>query len=490
MSNTKTNGPLFAMFPKSGQISASDTLLYNSPNENHLTTSPTRVFPDLQQILDNNTNAETGTCAGGRIAPPVPVPVNECFAEFLPTADYVGFAGTNATPLSLHFRFTARDVKGGTNAAAPDTTLLLATGAGPFLVTAPNTPGTWTAGSTRTVTWNVANTSAAPVNTANVKISLSVDGGHTYPFVLAASTPNDGSEAVVVPNTVTTQARVKIEAVGNVFFDVSNTNFVVSMPGVIGLDGIKIGGKATIDSFDSAVGPYGGANVGQAASVFSNLDILLGGATVGGSVRAAQGAVTLQSGAVVTGDVTAGGAISNKGTINGTATPNTPTPTIDPPDVAPCSPFSGTAGISGDFKYDAAKGDLTVSGKKSVTLADGTYCFHNLSLSGGSELHVNGPVKIFLTGKLEASGGSGFVNPTSVPANLQFSTSFDGKDGVKLSGGSQAYLSVYAPQTDVTLSGGSPVFGALLGKTLELSGNAVVHYDVQMTTVWAPYFTP
>ena len=65
MSNTKTNGPLFAMFPKSGQISESDTLLYNSPGENHLTTSPTRVFPDIQQILDNNTNADTGACPIG-----------------------------------------------------------------------------------------------------------------------------------------------------------------------------------------------------------------------------------------------------------------------------------------------------------------------------------------------------------------------------------------------------------------------------------------
>ena len=64
LNNTKTNGPLFAMFPKSAPISEADTLLYNSPNENHLTTSPTRVFPDLQQILANNTNADTGACTG------------------------------------------------------------------------------------------------------------------------------------------------------------------------------------------------------------------------------------------------------------------------------------------------------------------------------------------------------------------------------------------------------------------------------------------
>ena len=91
-----------------------------------------------------------------------------------------------------------------------------------------------------------------------------------------------------------------------------------------------------------------------------------------GGIRSALGPVTVQNGGVVTGDVQAGTTITNKGTINGTATPNSPSPTIAPPDVAPCSPFSGTAGHQRrQFKYDAAKGDLTVSGGKTVTLADG-----------------------------------------------------------------------------------------------------------------------
>ena len=47
--------------------------------------------------------------------------------EFLPTADYLGFTGVNAAPASLHFRFTARDLRmgGGGNSAA-DLTLTLA----------------------------------------------------------------------------------------------------------------------------------------------------------------------------------------------------------------------------------------------------------------------------------------------------------------------------------------------------------------------------
>jgi chitinase len=102
---------------------------------------------------------------------------------------------------------------------------------GPFIVTQPNTAVTWAIGSTQTVTWNVANTTAAPVNCADVKISLSTDGGNTYPTILAASTPNDGSETIAVPSYPTALARIKVVAVGNVFFDVSDVNFTINTPG-------------------------------------------------------------------------------------------------------------------------------------------------------------------------------------------------------------------------------------------------------------------
>jgi hypothetical protein len=234
LNNAKPDGPLFAMFPQSGQITDDNSLLYNSPGENHLGSDPTRVFPDLQQILDNNTNADTGSCTTGPIAPPVPQAITECYAESLPTSAYVGAtADGNTGALNtlvpgapfLKMRFTARDGKGGSNFA--NTQVNLAPGTGPFLVTAPNTAVKWGHGSTQTVTWNVAGTDAAPISDANVKISLSTDGGHTYPFVLAASTANDGSEAVTLPDLNSTTARVKVEAVGNVFFDISNANFTI-----------------------------------------------------------------------------------------------------------------------------------------------------------------------------------------------------------------------------------------------------------------------
>jgi hypothetical protein len=176
------------------------------------TTSPVRYFPKMSTIL-----------AGGLVSGPLSG----------------GDAGANTEALSsvartLHFRLTVRDNApfsstapvsvGQTNFA--DMTVTVTNSSGPFSVTSPNTAVSWAGGSSQTITWNVASTTAAPVSCANVKISISTDGGTTF-STLVASTANDGSETVTIPNTPTTTARIKIEAVGNIFFDISNTNFTI-----------------------------------------------------------------------------------------------------------------------------------------------------------------------------------------------------------------------------------------------------------------------
>lgn len=133
---------------------------------------------------------------------------------------------------TLSFRLTVKDNHaGGGNGKQDDMSVTIAGSAGPFAVSAPNTAVTWAGGSTQTVTWSVNSTNAAPVNCANVRISLSTDGGLTFPTVLVASTANDGSQSVVIPNTPSSTARIKVEAVGNIFFDISNVNFTISTGG-------------------------------------------------------------------------------------------------------------------------------------------------------------------------------------------------------------------------------------------------------------------
>ncbi len=225
-SNTKTSGPLFRQFGTAAIVSATDTLQYHSPGENLAGISPTRVFPDLAQILAGNTNAATGSCPA---TPPAGQTTVDCFSEFLPTTDYTGgVVGTKA----MHFRFSARDEfsadpagdhRGGLSSA--DVTVTVDSSAGPFLVTSRPTPGT--ASGVENLTWSVAGTNAASM-APNVRISLSTDGGLTFPTVLADSTPNDGSQSVVLPSVTTTTARIKIEAVGNYFFDVNDSDFSIN----------------------------------------------------------------------------------------------------------------------------------------------------------------------------------------------------------------------------------------------------------------------
>ncbi len=125
------------------------------------------------------------------------------------------------------FRVTARDNRsGGGGIKWDDMALTVVDTGAAFAVTSPNTALTWAGWSTQTVTWNVAGTTAAPINAANVNIFLSFDGGLTYAD-LAMNVPNDGSQDVVVPNIASTQAKIRIQAVGNIFFDISDVNFTL-----------------------------------------------------------------------------------------------------------------------------------------------------------------------------------------------------------------------------------------------------------------------
>ncbi len=171
---------------------------------------PTRTFPSWQYIL-NNANVPPATYDCGRAAP--------CTTgEDLPSLTR-----------QMRFQVTARDNRSSGGAINSDLTQVNVDAAsGPFVVTAPNTNVTFNTGAITTVTWNVANTTAAPVNAASVNIRLSTDGGQTFSTLLKSNTPNDGTETVIIPNTVTTTARILVEAAQNIFFDVSDTNFTIA----------------------------------------------------------------------------------------------------------------------------------------------------------------------------------------------------------------------------------------------------------------------
>jgi hypothetical protein len=161
------------------------------------TSSPNRFFPQVSDVVANN------------LAPTW---------EVIPSV-----------ARTLNFALTVRDNKAGGGQTSDDLMRVTVSGtAGPFTVSAPNTAVSWSVGSSQTVTWNIANTNVAPVNCLNVNILLSTDGGFTYPVTLATNTPNDGTQAITVPNNVGTTCRIKVEAADNIFYDISNVNFTVT----------------------------------------------------------------------------------------------------------------------------------------------------------------------------------------------------------------------------------------------------------------------
>jgi len=161
------------------------------------TAEPVRTLPRLAELLNNT-------------AP---------FGEQLPNSNRI-----------LNFRLSARDnVAGGGGVAHDDMQVTIDVSAGPFTITAPNA-GAEVWSDSGLVTWNVAGTNTGAISATLVDIMLSTNGGLTFPIVLAASTPNDGSEAVSFTVQSTNQARVKVAAVGNIFFDLSNANFTIDAP--------------------------------------------------------------------------------------------------------------------------------------------------------------------------------------------------------------------------------------------------------------------
>jgi hypothetical protein len=195
-SPTKTVGPNWLSFPA--------------------TSSPTRTFPRLSTIL-----------SGLNVTPQLPGGDNGANIEAL-----------SSVARTLNFRLTVRDnspysstvpLKVG-QTSFTDMVVTVSGTTGPFNVSSPNTNVSWAGGSSQNVTWTVNGTDGAPINCSHVNILYSSDGGLTFPTVLVANTPNDGAQDVIIPASATTTARIKVESIGNIFFDISNTNFTVTAP--------------------------------------------------------------------------------------------------------------------------------------------------------------------------------------------------------------------------------------------------------------------
>lgn len=159
-------------------------------------TSPDRYFPVFSSVLAGNLT-----------------PAWEVVPNVARAMDFSLVVRDNGSPL------------GGQTQRA--TTVVTLANTGPFKVTSQSVLEAWAQNSSHDITWDVAGTTANGINTALVNIKMSADGGVTWPYLLAENTPNDGSQTITAPNVVSTDCRILIEAVGNIFYAVNSKAFAV-----------------------------------------------------------------------------------------------------------------------------------------------------------------------------------------------------------------------------------------------------------------------
>ena len=314
-SATKTSGPTFRSYPSS--------------------TSSVRYFPRMASVLTGAT-----TTAGAEIT-----------VEAVPSV-----------ARTMNFRLTVRDNRAGGSANNSDDMVVTVNAtAGPFAVTAPNTAVSYAGGSSQTVTWNVAGTTANGVNCANVDILISTDGGNTWSTVLAA-TPNDGTQAVTIPNTATTSARLMVKGTNHIFFDVSNTNFTITA-GTIDNTApsapTSLAASGTTQTTTNLSWTASTDNVGV-----TGYDVYQGATVIGTTASTTYNVTGLTASTAYTFSVRAKDAAGNVSTASNTVNVTTLAPVVDT--TAPTAPTnlaaSGTTSSSTNLSWTASTDNVGVTG--------------------------------------------------------------------------------------------------------------------------------
>ncbi len=151
-----------------------------------------RIFPQLSDLLNNI----------------------QTIGEILPTYSR-----------DLTFRLIARDVRSVAGVQYDQISFQASADAGPFTVN--DITGGYNGRDSVDVSWEVANTDGNTINCQLVNIYLSNNGGQSFDYLLLENTPNDGLERVALANINAADARIKVAAADNIFFNITNTSFSI-----------------------------------------------------------------------------------------------------------------------------------------------------------------------------------------------------------------------------------------------------------------------
>jgi type II secretory pathway pseudopilin PulG len=233
--------------------------------------------------------------------------------------------------------------------------------------------------------------------------------------------------------------------------------------------------NAQLDSWDSGNGAYNPLTPGTNADVFSNADMTLQKTNIKGAAGAV-GTITQNNGPTATGGITA-----NQTKL----TPFDPLP-CPTGGYSPVTPELAAVGYTGNGVLSLASGQTLnlVAGKQ--------YFFRSVVMTGTSKLALpgGGPVNFFVQDSIYMAGGS-LANTGHKATDLSFESCGTPTDGTKtnywgLTGGADAYFSVYAPDKVVYALGNSAFYGAVISNIFYITGSAEFHYDEALARAASP----
>lgn len=288
-------------------------------------------------------------------------------------------------------------------------------------------------------------------------------------------------------------------------------------------DGIKLNTGEIVDSFDSSVGPYATSKC-QAYACRPNPFVYINdsadenakfsvpsAAVIYGNVTVAKDMLEIKSsGGNIVGDVTYDTADAScvgctPAHVAGTVTGTTPIDPITLPPVGDCTNDPGAKTTdptrnhstgytsaswlasqlivnSGSYTYSdsgSSAGKFLTSAGSDITVLPGTYCFGLINKVAGSlslPSSPSGPVVI--KANQDAIFDGPVINTTLDASYFQILSSVnDTKKGIQVASGTNGYVYVYAPEAMILVNGNSDFFGAAMGRIIETSGSANLHFD-------------
>lgn len=162
------------------------------------------------------TRSYFGSSSGRRYFPSLPI----VMAGNL--TDKTKWETVSYTPRVLNYAVTVRDENAQRPMLVSAETTVNVGNDGPFKFSGLTASTVLYNNASNTITWDVANTNTAPYNTNSVKIEYTTDliNGATW-TELIASTPNTGSYTAQMPASLTGAIKLRISAIGNIFYAVS-----------------------------------------------------------------------------------------------------------------------------------------------------------------------------------------------------------------------------------------------------------------------------